>query len=266
MPAEQRILSRIRVVLVAPRHPGNIGSAARAMKTMGLSQLVVVGYEGDPAEQSEARALSSGALDLLRRARRCATLAEAIADTGLQYALSARLREVAHAPRTPREAAAESVAALAQAAAGADVALVFGNETFGLANEDVMACNRLVHIPANPEYSSLNLAASVQVLCYEMRQAALLGAGAPALPVAPRELARQEDVERFFTALESSLVRSRFLHPDNPRRLMEKLRRLFMRGGLEKEEVHILRGMLQSWDEAGSNVASGPDRDRSRES
>ena len=243
-------LSQVRIVLVHPRHPGNIGAAARALKNMGLSRLIIVG--DTPTDHPEARAMSSGALDLLRRAERVTSLHAAIGDTQLQFALTAREREIAQQPMLPRQAASEAVAAVASALA--PVALVFGNETFGLSNEDILACNRLVHIPANPGYSSLNLAAAVQVMTYELRMAALAhGAlGTKAEPTASQVLAMhsapQQDVERFFVALEQSLVHSGFLQPDNPRRLMEKLRRLFHRAALQAEEVHILRGMRARWE------------------
>jgi tRNA/rRNA methyltransferase len=265
-------LAQVRIVLVHPNHPGNIGAAARALKNMGLSRLIIVG--DTPSDHPEARAMSSGALDLLRRAERVDSLHAAIGDTQLQFAMTAREREIAQQPMTPRQAASETVAAvasaLAQASASAgqaplSVALVFGNETFGLSNEDILACNRLVHIPANPDYSSLNLAAAVQVMTYELRMAVLQHAGAAA------ELAQslavhaapQHDVERFFEALEQSLVHSGFLRPDNPRRLMEKLRRLFHRAALQVEEVHILRGMLARWDEKAGQATHATQRQQS---
>lgn len=258
-------LSQVRIVLVHPRHPGNIGAAARALKNMGLSRLIIVG--DTPTDHPEARAMSSGALDLLRRAERVTSLHAALGDTQLQFALTAREREIAQQPMLPRQAASEAVAAVAAAASAlAPVALVFGNETFGLSNEDILACNRLVHIPANPGYSSLNLAAAVQVMTYELRMAALAhGAlGAEAEPTASQALAMhaapQQDVERFFVALEQSLVHSGFLRPDNPRRLMEKLRRLFHRAELQAEEVHILRGMLARWDEKAGQATQRQSR------
>jgi TrmH family RNA methyltransferase len=252
----------VRIVLVHPRHPGNIGAAARALKNMGLSRLIVVG--DTPIDHPEARAMSSGALDLLRRAERVTSLHAAIGDTQLQFALTAREREIAQQPMLPRQAASEAVAAMASTLA--PVALVFGNETFGLSNEDILSCNRLVHIPANPVYSSLNLAAAVQVMTYELRMAALAHgtSGAEAEATASQALAMhaapQQDVERFFVALEQSLVHSGFLQPDNPRRLMEKLRRLFHRAALQAEEVHILRGMLARWDEKAGQATQRQSR------
>ncbi len=237
---EPERLARIRVVLVEPAHPGNIGAAARALKTMGLSRLVLVRPARFP--DRAASAMASNALDVLAGARVCDTLDEALAGTALSIALSARHRDLSHPALDARAAATELVAA----AERNDVAVVFGNETAGLSNEDVMKCNRLARIPADPDYSSLNLAQAVQVVCYEVRMAV---AGPAQEGGARTEHARHEDVEKFFEHLERSLHGSGFLDAGNPRRLMERLRRLFARARLEREEVNILRGMLTAWDE-----------------
>ena len=232
-------LSRIRVVLSHPTHPGNIGAAARAMKTMGLSQLYLVRPKRFP--DPEARARSANALDVLERATVCEDLGEALRGTALAFAVSARTRELAHAPLDARSAAAEALAC----ARREDVAFLFGNETTGLSNDEVLMCNRLACIPANPDYSSLNLASAVQVIAYECRVSAV----GPATPGAPAAaLAPHEDVEKFFAHLEQSLQASGFLDPANPRRLKERIRRLFLRVTLEAEEVSLLRGMLSAWD------------------
>ncbi|HET7763555.1 MAG TPA: RNA methyltransferase [Burkholderiales bacterium] len=231
-------LSRIRVVLSHPSHPGNIGAAARAMKTMGLVRLVLVRPKRFPAP--EARAMASGALDILESARVCGSLDEALAGTTFSVALSARRRELSHRPLTARDAACELVGA----AQRDEVAIVFGNETVGLANKEVMSCSCLARIPASEEYASLNLAHAVQVMAYEMRMAAL----APAAPSPPSEGASHEDIEQLHAHLERSLVASGFLQPRDPRKLMERLRRLIARARLEKVEVNILRGMLGAWD------------------
>src|SRR3954467_3658590 len=157
-------LSRVRVVLVEPSHPGNIGAAARALKTMGLSRLVLVRPKAFP--HREARALASNALDLLDSARVYATLEEALAGTVLAVAMSARGRDLSHAARTARAAAGEI------ARDAGEAAIVFGSETGGLSKEAVLKCSRLAFIPADPEYSSLNLAQAVQVMAYELRIAA----------------------------------------------------------------------------------------------
>lgn len=234
------LLPRIRVVLAQPSHPGNVGATARAMKTMGLQRLYLVRPRRDLDEQ--ARAMSANAIDVLERAVVCATLDEALAGTALQIAFSARPRELSHPALDARAAAGEALSG----ARSQEVALVFGNELAGLANEEVMRCNRLAYIPADPACSSLNLAAAVQVVAYEMRLAA--SAADRASPVREAEFARHEEVESFYAHLERSLYASGFLHPQYPRRLMERLRRLFSRTRLEKDEVDILRGMLTRWD------------------
>jgi tRNA/rRNA methyltransferase len=231
-------LSRIRVVLSRPSHPGNIGAAARAMKTMGIAQLVLVRPRRFP--DPEARAMASGALGILQSARVCASLDEALAGTVFSVALSARPRELSHRPLDARAAAREIV----DAARAGEVALVFGNETVGLSNAEVMRCSRLARIPASEEYASLNLAQAVQVMAYEARMAAL----APTAGSSKSEPAPHEDIEQFYEHLERSLYASGFLHPRYPRKLMERLRRLFARAQLERVELNILRGMLAAWD------------------
>ena len=231
-------LSRIRFVLSHPSHPGNIGAAARAIKTMGIAQLVLVRPRRFP--DPDARAMASGALDVLRAARVCTDLDEALAGTVFSVALSARPRELSHAPLDARAAAQEMV----EAARSGEVAVVFGNETVGLSNGEVMRCSRLARIPASEEYASLNLAQAVQVMAYEMRMAAL----APAEAAPKSDRARHEDIEQLYLHLERSLISSGFLHPRSPRKLMERLRRLVARAKLEKVEVNILRGMLAAWD------------------
>lgn len=231
-------LSRIRVVLSRPSHPGNIGAVARAMKTMGIAQLVLVRPKRYPAP--EARAMASGALDVLEAARVCDDLDEALAGTKFSVALSARPRELSHRPLSAREAAIELVGA----AQRDEVAIVFGNETVGLANKEVMSCSCLARIPASEDYASLNLAQAVQVMAYEIRMAAL----SPAVPSAESEPASHEDIEQLYAHLERSLVASGFLQPRDPRKLMERLRRLVARARLDKVEVNLLRGMLAAWD------------------
>lgn len=233
-------LDRIRIVLSHTSHPGNIGAAARAMKTMGLSRLYLVRPKEFPSDEATARA--SGASDVLEQAVICDSLEQALAGTVLVAALTARRREMARPLAWPRDGAQKLVATAAEVG---EVALVFGNETAGLSNEEVMMCHMPVTIPTNPDYSSLNLGAAVQVLSYELRQAAVDpgpapdGAGAWA-PV--------EDVERFYEHLERALISSGFLDPDHPKKLMARLRRLFSRARVEKEEVAILRGMLTAFE------------------
>jgi tRNA/rRNA methyltransferase len=231
------LLSHIRIVLSHTSHPGNMGAAARAMKTMGISSLYLVNPKR-PID-AEAEAMASGAADVLRGARVCASLGEALHGTVYALAVSARRRELAYASGDARSAAL----ALVAAAQEGEVAIVFGTEMSGLTNEEILQCSALAHIPADPAYSSLNLAAAVQVLAYEARVAAL-GAPPPAAECVP---ARHEDVENFYVHLEQSLRASGFLDPANPKRLMPRLRRLFGRVRLEQEEVNILRGMLNSF-------------------
>ena len=233
------LLDRIRVVLSRPSHPGNIGAAARAMKTMGLSDLALVAprYFPDP----DATAMAAGAADLLDAARVHDSLETTLADCTLAVGFSARGRDLSHAPVALRVAAPELLAA----AADGRVALVFGNETSGLSNEELLRCQRLVHIPANAAYSSLNLAAAVQVACYEIATAGeahglpASGAGVPATG---------EDVSGLFSHLEAAVAESGYVDPQNPGRFMERMRRLFARSGLEREEVRVLRGMLASFE------------------
>src|SRR5258708_1863019 len=232
-------LSRIRVVLLRPSHPGNIGAAARAMKTMGIKQLRLVRPKRFP--HADARAMAAGALDVLESARACASLEEALAGTAYSVALSARARGLSHSVLDARTAARE----LLRAARKDEVAIVFGNETIGLSNKEIMRCSALARIPANPEYASLNLAQAVQVIAYELRIAAL---APPAVP--PKTgYAPHEKIDKLFAHLERSLCASGYLDPRHPRKLMDRLRRLFAKARLETVEVNILRGMLAAWDD-----------------
>jgi len=230
-------LKNIRVVLCGTVHPGNIGAAARALKTMGLSHLHLVAPSRFPDPQ--ALWLASGAGDVVRRARVCASLDDALRDVVFSVACTARERELAVPMVTVREAAERAITF----ARGGPVALVFGNETFGLTGEEVDRCRMLATIPADARYSSLNLGAAVQVFCYELRQAAL-GDRAPRAK-RPSPVPHQE-VEHFLAYLERTMIESGFLDPRNPGRLMPRLRRLFSRAQLEKEEINILRGILET--------------------
>lgn len=232
-------LERVRIVLCHPSHPGNIGAAARAMKTMGLSQLTLVAPKHFPHPEAEARA--SGAVDVLAQAVVCATLAEALTGTVLVAGMSARRRDLAAPFRWAREGAAELLAGTRQGSRMNDVALVFGTEAAGLSNDELGLCHFPVMIPANPEYSSLNLGAAVQLMCYELRLAAA-APGAP--PSSDEDLATAEEIEGFHEHLERVAIASGFLDPAQPKRLMQRLRRLFGRVRLEHDEVSILRGLL----------------------
>ncbi len=234
-------LDRIRVVLSRTSHPGNIGAAARAMKTMGLRDLWLVAPEAFPDEVATARA--SGAADLLESARVVGTLQEALADTVFSAALTARRRELSLPRMQARDAAGELVARSEDGI----VALVFGNETSGMTNEEVGLCSLPVTIPTDPEFSSLNLGAAVQVLSYELRMAAL-GEAAAAPADVRVEPATHADFKDFMSHLERVVTASGFHDPANPKRLLPRMRRLFNRVRLEKEEVAILRGMLTTFE------------------
>ena len=231
------LLKNIRIVLCETAHPGNIGAAARALKTMGLAELVLVAPERYPDPQAEW--LASGATDVLKAARVCASLDEALAGSTFAVACTSRAREIAVPAVSAREAAARVI----EVARRQPAALVFGNETFGLTGEEVNRCQLLATIPANPEYTSLNVAAAVQVFAYELR-VAVLGDGAPAAKA--RELASHEEVERFYEHLEQAMLDGGFLNPEHPKKLMPRMRRLFGRAHLEKEEVNILRGIIKA--------------------
>jgi TrmH family RNA methyltransferase len=231
-------LQRIRVVLVGTTHPGNIGGVARAMKTMGLSSLVLVAPAKFPHDEATARA--AGANDVVDGARVCATFSEAIADCGLVLATSARPRTIAWPCHDVRAAAQLAVTR----AARTPVAIVFGPERVGLTNEQLDQCTALVQIPANPDYSSLNLAAAAQVLCYELRVAVLQTQGGANHALGEHTPAPAADLERFYEHLRTALVQLEFLDPDNPRQLMRRLRRLFNRAQPDTIEINMLRGML----------------------
>ena len=228
-------MERIRIVLCRPSHPGNIGSAARAMKTMGLTDLRLVTPEKFPAKEAEW--MATNAVDVLHSARLHASLEEAIADCASAYALSARPREWGPQVHDVRAAAGAAMRTEGK------VAFVFGNEQAGLTNEEVLACQFLVHIPANPEFSSLNLAQAVQVVAYELRMAV-----DPRIPEGlHQKLATVADREGLYAHLNEAGQRSGFYAPETGSKLMERLRRLFSRvPDLEREEVNILRGLLKA--------------------
>jgi tRNA/rRNA methyltransferase len=213
------------------------------MKTMGITRLCLVRPKRFP--DAEARAMASGAGDVLESAQVCADLDEALAGTVFSVALSARPRELAHSPLDARAAARE----LVDAARRDPVAIVLGNETVGLTNKEIMRCSCLARIPASDEYASLNLAQAVQVMAYELRMAAL----APGKPSTKTDPALHEDIEKLHAHLERSLYASGFLHPRDPRKLMDRLRRMLARARLDKVEVNILRGMLAAWDRPRDN-------------
>lgn len=244
-PAE--LLSSIRIVLCRPSHPGNIGAVARAMKVMGLRDLRLVTPKQFPDPEADTRA--TGAVDVLASALVCESLGEALLGTQLAYALSARVRDLGAQPLQPREAVAQLLSAARVYAM--PVALVFGNETSGLSNEEIQHCQASVIIPTNPEFSSLNLGAAVQVMAYELRQAAFDDKPVITTVATPSEYepATHDAVEGLYSHLERVMTETGFLNPERPGRLMPKLRRLFGRAGLDKDEVNILRGILAATEE-----------------
>lgn len=237
-------ISNTRIVLVEPQHPGNIGAAARAMKTMGLSDLALVTPRQFPHAEATARA--SGADDLLANAACVDSLQAAVADCQLVVATSARSRHLAWELVAPDVASQRVV----EQSRSGPVAVVFGRERSGLRNDELEVCNLHLRIPTNDAFASLNLAAAVQVVCYELRRA---GLAADALrPVAESDneqgLATSGQMEGLYAHFQDVLIASGFLDPDEPKLLMRRLRRLFNRARPHDTEVNILRGILNSLD------------------
>ena len=230
-------LTDVRIVLCRPQHPGNIGSAARAMKTMGLSDLRLVAPEKYPAP--EAQWLAANAQDVLQNATLHASLKDALSDCVAAFALSVR-------PREWSPPVLEVRAATARALELGKVAFVFGAESAGLENDEVFACQYLVHIPANPGNGSLNLAQAVQVVAYEL----FMAGGSASFREKRGMAATVEDLEGLYAHLERAAVASGFLDPKSNSRLRERWRRLFSRIELEREEVNILRGLLNAMQDA----------------
>lgn len=260
-------LDKVRVVLSHPSHPGNIGAAARAMKTMGLDSLYLVNPKVFPDKEAERRA--AGAWDILNNAKVCSSLDEALSGTVLAAAVTARPRDLSPEVFDARCGALELIDHTRQG----QVAVVFGAETAGLTTTEVSKCHIVVHIPANPDYSSLNLASAVQVMTYELRMA---------LPQ-PRSVSQSagpaagfEEIELLCRHLERVAINTGFLDPHEPKRLMQRIRRLLARARLEKEEVNILRGILGSCEKhmqlgepvarTGANVSSTHDAGNVRKS
>jgi tRNA (cytidine32/uridine32-2'-O)-methyltransferase len=231
------MLSKIRIVLIGTTHPGNIGAVARAMKNMCLKQLYLVRPREYPSAEATCRA--SGADDLLANARVCETLDEALQGCRLVVGASARLRSVQWPQLLPRECAERL---LVEAEQG-EVALLFGRESSGLSNEELDRCHYLVHIPANAEYSSLNLSQAVQVLAYELHLASLSD-GEQASERS--DLASAEMMEGLFRHLEQTMEEIGFSDPRQSDKLQRRLRRLFLRARPDVDELNILRGLLSA--------------------
>lgn len=225
----------VRIVLIGTSHPGNIGSAARAMKTMGLTELYLVSPLLYP--HPKAQEMATGATDVLENAKVVATLDEAIADCGLVVGTSARSRSIPWPMLTPRQFAEKAIVE----SQTSNVAVIFGREQSGLTNEELHRCHFHIHIPSNPEYSSLNLASAVQVIAYELRVASETN-----LQNEPwdYEFANAAEMEAFYEHFEKVLIELDFLNPKAPRQLMTRLRRLFNRARVDSMEMNILRGIL----------------------
>ena len=236
-------LNNIRIVLVGTTHPGNIGASARAMKCMGLSQLYLVNPpKGFPGADVTARA--AGADDVLSNARVCDTLEPAIQDCNMVVGTTARDRSIPWPVLTPSQCASQALSE----SDGGPVAILFGRESSGLSNEEIDYCNYVVNIPTSPDFSSLNLAAAVQVIGYEFYRQAT----GDQIVVADRReipLASQRELEFLYEHLERVMTRVGFYNPDKPRRVMRRLRRLFNRAQLDQNELNILRGFLAAVEE-----------------
>ncbi len=237
-----RQFPNIRIVMVETSHPGNIGAAARAMKNMSLDQLFLVKPRRFPDEEATARA--SRADDILENATVCDNLQQALKGCTMVFGASARSLRSLPWPQLDARSVAELVV---QQEPATEVALVFGREHSGLTNEELGLCNTLLHIPTNSEFSSLNVAAAIQVVAYELMVAR---SGEWQAPESNKEdeAASAEEVEGLIGHLERTMIAVGFLDPDNPRQLVRRLRRLFNRAQLEKTEVNILRGVLSAVD------------------
>ncbi|EMC8696938.1 TPA: tRNA (cytosine(32)/uridine(32)-2'-O)-methyltransferase TrmJ [Vibrio cholerae] len=234
------MLERVKVVLVGTTHSGNIGSAARAMKVMGLSQMVLV----DPQCQVDAQAiaLAAGASEIALNAQIYPTLEAAVADCGLVVGTSARSRTLEWPMLEPRECGEKLISEANQHS----VAMVFGRERTGLTNEELQLCHYHVCVPANPEYSSLNLAMAVQLLSYEVRMAYLALQQSSQSSTLQEEYPRHQELERFYAHLEQVIMQTEFISAQQPGQVMNKLRRMFTHARPEAQEINILRGILTS--------------------
>lgn len=244
-PDSLSLLNLVRVVLVEPTHPGNIGSAARAMKTMGLRRLTVV--TDRPVVTPESEALPGGAFDVVREITVVSSLDEALRDVSFVAGTSARIRALDRPLYQPREGLSR---VLSHTGNGEETALVFGRESSGLSNDELSKCDIHINIDANPEYSSLNLAMSVQVLTYEMRQLLLRCSqngepGKPGFAEEPLKPAHRQ-WESFYAFLEQSLRQSGFIKPDVNGTIMEQLRHIMGKADLTNHELQILYGVMAS--------------------
>jgi len=232
---------QLKIILVETSHPGNIGATARAMKNMGVRDLVLVNPQCYPHEDAFSRA--SGAEDLLERAEIKSSLKEAIKDCNFVAAATARSRNINWPTLSPRDC----VSKIIKENKKGYCAVVFGPEQSGLKNEDIDHCNALLHIPVDPNFSSLNLSMAVQIFCYELRMSFIENLSTSS--ESNLRLASIEEMENFYEHLEGLLIKNEFLDPSNPRHLMRRIRRLFVKAAPDQNEVNILRGILSSFEQ-----------------
>jgi tRNA/rRNA methyltransferase len=258
------VFGRVRFIMVRPSHPGNVGAAARALKTMGFGSLCLVAPRlADVTRHPDAVALASGATDVLAAAHIVPTLADALAPVSLSFALTARARELGPPPCDIREAAVLGNTHLLDLA-GSQVAIVLGTERSGLTNDDVAQCQRICHIPANPGYSSLNVAQALQLAAWEFRYALAVAARLPLLPVtdghakAGSQPASNQEVQGLLAHWEQALVATGFLDPSHPKKLMPRMRHLFMRSALSHDEADMLRGVCTAMIRSARHTAGTP--------
>jgi len=261
------IFARVRFIMVSPSHPGNVGSAARAIKTMGFHDLhLVAPADPDIARQPEAIALASGAVDILENTRLHASLADALGSVTLAYALTARARAIGPPPCDIREAAVQSAAELA-GQSDARIAVVLGTERTGLSNEDITLCHQVCHIPANPAYSSLNVSQALQLAAWEMRYALLPLAGAARLPDTHArhdpgtDPASSERVQAMLDHFEQALLAVGFLDPRHPKKLMPRMRQMWTRNRLSADEVDMVRGLCTAMIRSAGRTTPLPRND-----
>ena len=238
------MLNNIRIVLVNPSHPGNIGAVARAMKTMGLEHLYLVNPKSFP--HVNATALAAGADDILERATIITSLKDALVGSEIVFGTSARLRAL-QLPTLDPKAAAKFIINEAKVN---NVSIVFGRENNGLSNEELELCNHQLYIPTNPNFSSLNIAAAVQLIAYEIKMADQIETTFTTPTI---DLASTEAIQSFYQHLQQTLITTKFLNLKNQNGLMAKLKRLFNRAQLEKTEINILRGILTSINTKNEN-------------
>ena len=230
---------KVKIVLVNTTHPGNVGATARAMKTMGLDQLVLVSPRHFPSAECTARA--AGADDILARAMVFPSVEEAVADCELVFGTSARTRSISWPEVTPETAAAQIIE---HTGADSGAAVLFGRESSGLSNEELEICHAMIRIPTNPEFASLNIASAVQIICYEISKQYLVREAAGIMEKPSESPVTAGEMEYFYEHFEQTLTDIGYLDPEKPRRLMRRIRRLFNRSRLDGNEYNILRGIL----------------------